>query len=63
MSYREESARWARWAARWPARRLRAALRAARDADLALKGITISDEHAALSGLVLRLAMPQVEAA
>jgi DNA polymerase-3 subunit delta len=63
MSYREESARWARWAARWPARRLRAALRAARDADLALKGITISDEHAVLSGLVLRLAMPQVEAA
>lgn len=63
MSYREESARWARWAARWPARRLRTALRAARDADLALKGITISDEHAVLSDLVLRLAMAQVEAA
>ena len=63
MSYREESARWAKWAANWPAPRLRAALRAARDADLALKGITISDEHAVLSTLVLRLAMPQVEAA
>jgi DNA polymerase-3 subunit delta len=63
MSYREESARWARWAAQWPAPRLRAALRAARDADLALKGITISDEHAILSGLVLRLSVPQVEAA
>ncbi len=63
MSYREESARWARWAARWPPQRLRAALRAARDADLALKGITISDEHAVLSTLVLRLALPRVEAA
>lgn len=63
MSYREESARWARWAARWPPQRLRASLRAARDADLALKGITISDEHAVLSTLVLRLALPQVEAA
>jgi DNA polymerase III subunit delta len=63
MSYREESARWARWAARWPAKRLRAALRAARDADVALKGITLSDERAILNNLVLQLAMPQVEAA
>jgi DNA polymerase III subunit delta len=63
MSYSEESARWVKWAGRWPAQRLRAALRAARDADLALKGITISGEHAVLSTLVLRLAMPQVEAA
>jgi DNA polymerase-3 subunit delta len=63
LSYREESARWARWSASWPAPRLRAALRAARDADLALKGISISDEHAVLTTLVLRLAMPQVEAA
>jgi DNA polymerase III subunit delta len=63
MSYREESARWVKWAARWQAQRLRAALRLARDADLALKSITISDEHAVLRTLVLRLAMPQVEAA
>jgi DNA polymerase-3 subunit delta len=63
MTYREESARWARWAAQWPAPRVRAALRASRDADLALKGISISDEHAVLGTLVLRLGMPQVEAA
>jgi DNA polymerase-3 subunit delta len=55
MSYREESARWCRWAAEWPAGRVRDGLRAARDADQALKGTTISDEQGIVTDLVLRL--------
>ncbi len=61
--WKAESARWARWAAAWPATRVGAALRAARDADQALKSTTISDERGILTDLVLRLTVRQVEAA
>jgi DNA polymerase-3 subunit delta len=61
--YKKESARWAGWAAAWPMPRIRAALRAARDADEALKSTTISDERGILTDLVLGLALPRVEAA
>ncbi len=55
LSYKDESRRWARWAAVWPPARHRAALRAAVAADAALKGTTISDEHGILLDLVLTL--------
>jgi DNA polymerase-3 subunit delta len=58
-----ESARWARWAVAWPAKRIREGLRAARDADIALKSTTISDERAILIDLVLRLGARRAEAA
>lgn len=61
--WKHESARWARWAADWPAARVRRALRAARDADLALKSTTISDERGILTDLVLRLCVERAEAA
>jgi len=61
--WKEESARWARWATAWPAPRLRNGLRAARDADQALKNTTVSDERGILTDLVLRLAVERREAA
>lgn len=61
--WKAESARWAEWAVRWPAPRLREGLRAARDADQALKNTTVSDEVGILTDLVLRLTVPQAEAA
>ena len=61
--WKSESSRWARWAAAWPAARVREALRAARDADQALKGTTISDERGILTDLVLRLTVRRSEAA
>jgi hypothetical protein len=63
LGYREESARWARWAPRWSQTRIRSALRAAGEADLALKSTTISDERGLLTDLVLRLGIPSAEAA
>jgi DNA polymerase-3 subunit delta len=61
--WKAESARWARWAAAWPPARIREALRAARDADQAIKSTTISDERGILTDLVLRLTVRRVEAA
>ncbi len=61
--WKAESARWARWAAAWPAGRVRDGFRAARDADVALKSTTISGEEAILADLVLRLGQRQVVAA
>ena len=61
--WKAESARWARWAGAWPAARVHAGLRAARDADVALKSTTISSERAILVDLVLRLSIRQAEAA
>ena len=58
----EEKSRWTRWAATWPATRVTGALRAARDADMALKGTTISDERGILVDLVLRLSVRQAAA-
>jgi hypothetical protein len=61
--WKAESARWAAWAGRWPAAQVREGLRAARDADQALKSTTVSDERGILTDLVLRLTVPRVEAA
>ena len=63
LSWGEEKARWVRWAARWPAERLRRSLRATLEADRALKGTTISDERGILATLVLRLGTVKKEAA
>jgi DNA polymerase-3 subunit delta len=61
--WKAESGRWAGWAASWPAGRTRAGVRAARNADLALKSTTVSDELGILTDLVLHLTVPQAEAA
>lgn len=61
--YRSESARWARWASSWSGPRIRAALRAARDADQALKSTTVTGERGILAGLVLELTLTNAEAA
>ena len=61
--FKKESVRWARWASSWNARRIRAALRDARDADQALKSTTVTDERGILAGLVLELTVPKAEAA
>ncbi len=45
-----------RWAETWPAPRLRAALRATLEADMALKGTRVTDEAGTILGLTLRLA-------
>jgi DNA polymerase III delta subunit len=63
LGYKEEASRWSRWAASWPVSRIRAALRAARDTDQALKNTAISDERGLLTDLVLRIGIPSAEAA
>jgi DNA polymerase-3 subunit delta len=63
LGYRDEAALWSRIAGDWPARRIRAALRAALEADQALKTTTLSDERGVLTDLVLRLGVPAAEAA
>src|SRR3954452_11687247 len=55
LGYREEIARWTRVLARWPQPRLRLALKAALDADQALKNTSVSDERGVLTDLILRL--------
>jgi DNA polymerase III subunit delta len=57
LGYKEEAARWSRWAPTWPLPRLRAALRAALETDQALKNTTVSDERGLLMELVLRMGM------
>jgi DNA polymerase III subunit delta len=59
LGYKEEATRWSRWAARWPEQRIRSALRAAGEADLALKSTTISDERAIVVDLVLRVGVTE----
>ena len=61
--WKTEAAAWARWAEHWPPARVRNALRAARDADQALKDTTISDDRGILTDLVMRLAIELKEAA
>ena len=63
LGYKEEASRWSGWAPRWSSRRIRAALRAARDTDQALKSTTISDERGLLTDLVLQIGIPSAEAA
>jgi DNA polymerase-3 subunit delta len=59
LGYRDEAARWAGWAPRWPASLIRSALRAAGDTDIALKSTTVSDERGLLTDLVLRLGLTE----
>ncbi len=47
---------WSRAAESWPGARLRLAIRATLEADMALKGTRVSDEAGVLADLVLRLA-------
>ena len=61
--WKTEAAAWSRWAERWTASRVCNALRAARDADQALKDTTISDDRGILTDLVMRLALELKEAA
>lgn len=55
LGYKEEIARWTAVVARWSSARLRSALKAALEADQALKNTSISDERGVLTDLVLRL--------
>jgi DNA polymerase-3 subunit delta len=54
--WRTATQNWSRWAESWTAPRLRAATRAALEADMALKGTRVSDERGVITDLVLRLA-------
>jgi DNA polymerase-3 subunit delta len=54
-SWRDTARRWAEWAQGWTAGELRAALRLALAADVALKNSIVSDERAIIMDLVLRL--------
>ena len=58
LGYKEEASRWSSLAPQWPVRRIRAALRAARDTDQALKDTTISDAQGLLTDLVLQIGIP-----
>ena len=62
-SWKDEAARWARWATTWRSDALRAALRRALQADRALKSSTVSDDQAIVTELVLVLARQAREAA
>lgn len=53
--WRLEAEKWARWAPHWPEGRVREGLRAALEADRALKNTRISDERGVVTDLVLRL--------
>jgi DNA polymerase-3 subunit delta len=57
LGYKEEAGRWSGWAPRWPGERIRSALRAALETDLALKSTTVSNERGLVADLVLRLGM------
>lgn len=63
LGYKSEAAVWARVAARWPAGRIREALRASAEADQLLKTTTISDERGVLTDLVFRIGVRTAEAA
>jgi DNA polymerase-3 subunit delta len=63
VNWGESAALWTRAAPLWSDVHLRRALRAARDADQALKNTTISTEVGILTDLVLGLALPAREAA
>jgi DNA polymerase-3 subunit delta len=51
-----EASLWARWSARWPASRIRAALDAALLADRSIKNTGLSSEQAILSDMIMRIA-------
>jgi DNA polymerase III delta subunit len=56
LGYKEEASRWSRSVSAWPGKRIRAALRDARDIDERLKNTTVSDERGLMMDLVLRTA-------
>ena len=62
-NWKDEAARWDRWAALWGAAELRRALRLTLAADRALKGTTVSDERGIVMQLVLSWAVRTREAA
>ena len=62
-NWKEEAARWARWATLWRPAMMRRALRRTLDADRALKSSTVSDDRAIVTELLLTLTMPAREAA
>jgi DNA polymerase-3 subunit delta len=53
--WRTTTRNWSRWADTWPAARLRTAIRATLETDIALKGTRVTDESGLVAGLVLRL--------
>lgn len=61
--YKDEAARWAAWSALWTGGELRSALRAALNADNALKTATVSDDRGIVAQLVLGFATTKREAA
>jgi DNA polymerase-3 subunit delta len=61
--YKDEAARWVRWAGLWTAADLSAALRATLAADRALKGTTVTDDRGIVTQLVLGFAAMRQEAA
>jgi DNA polymerase III subunit delta len=61
--WKDEAARWARWAAGWSGAALQHALRRALAADQALKSSTVSDDRAIVTELLLTLAVAAREAA
>ncbi|HYF38136.1 MAG TPA: hypothetical protein VD930_00515, partial [Gemmatimonadales bacterium] len=63
LSYKAEAAHWSRICAEWPTGRVQAGLRAALEADQALKTTTVSDERGVLTDLVLRIGVRTAEAA
>jgi DNA polymerase-3 subunit delta len=63
LDYRAASDSWSRLAERWPARRIRASVRAALAADLRLKSTGLSDARGVLLDLVMQLKPRLKEAA
>jgi DNA polymerase III subunit delta len=61
--WKDEAARWARWASSWTAADLRQALRLALETDRALKATTVTGEQGLVLQFVLALAVPREEAA
>ena len=55
LGYKVEIAKWTGVVSRWPAARLRIAIKATLEADQALKNTSISDERGVLTDLILRI--------
>jgi len=62
-NWKDEAARWARWASQWKLAALRHAVRRALAADQSLKSSTLSDDGAIVTELLLTLAVAVREAA
>ena len=62
-NWKEEAAKWARWAGHWEPADLRHALRRTLAADCALKSSTVSDDQAIVTELLLTWVEPSREAA